>query len=107
MSVPFSRLERSKKKAKKTLRSAAVQATVCSDWLSEHVMLASRVNGAGRRGKERKKVYLPRDCCEVIRPRNMKPPAGSVGGVGGGIEGNNKTRQYEKEEMYNKREKKS
>ena len=50
-----------------------------SDWLSEHVMLASSVSGAGRRGKERKKVYLLRDCCEVTRPRSMKPPVGSGG----------------------------
>jgi hypothetical protein len=28
-------------------------------------------------------VYLPRECCEVIRPRNLKPPAGSVGAGGG------------------------
>jgi hypothetical protein len=32
----------------------------------------------------------------------MKPPAGS--GEGGGLEGNSKTRQNGKEEMYNKRE---
>lgn len=53
-----------------------------SDWLSEHVMLASRVIGAGSRGKARKEVYFPGECCEVLRPRSMKPPAGS--GEGGG-----------------------
>jgi hypothetical protein len=47
-------------------------------------MLASRVSGAGRRGKERKKAYFPRYCCEVIRP-----VAGSLRQVpvgGGGVE---------------------
>ena len=65
------------------------------------MILPSRFSGALRKAKERKEVYLPRECCEVIRPPSMKPPEGA--GMGE-LEGNSKTRKKEKKEMHKKRD---